>query len=1014
MTRPLSSKKGSSILALIVCSLVFQPSPGYTFNFSLPKLSLPKPLPGEGQSISIVGSTVKIKGLTHQANQVFINSREIPVQKDGSFLEEVIIPLGETEMVVETKDKEGRVKSATKKIKAKANSFFLAGLADGTLNFSDASSGISLKRDSKSINNGFHPAGKISYYAAGKLQGKYLFKSAVDTDKSTQEKLFTAIDPDKYYPIYGDHSTVVYDVNSQGKFYALFEWDQSGATFGNYQTQIGDEDSKLITYNRTLYGGKIHAETPQRTVYGDPVTKGQFFWAEANQNAGHSELLATGGSLYYLRHRNIIEGSELVRIEVRDKRSGTTLYSTPQSHDVDYEIKYDEGRILFKKPLLSVAPSDTVITTSILEGNPVYVVANYEYKDQNAFPITLPNLDRQSGGFRFSQHLGDHLRGGITYVQEQKDAKSYQLLGGDSTIKLGNFTRLNAEFARSSADSTQSYVSYNGGYDYTELSIGSLTNGLAMRMEANSSLGEYLGKGKEFLDVTGYWQSIDKNFSPADSLFEEGTAKRGLEISHKLSGNDRLRFLYERSELKEGSNNEAARNQLQARRVQNLTTQWTHRRDQWTLTSEYTFKDEAESLSPIRDEGKGHILGHLLGERVQYDLSNGISVYLGQQFGLSDLNDSFTSVGFSKRLNEQISIHGQMGAGPAGNSVLAGFEKNIDAKNSVYSNYTLTHSQMDGETSIASFGSNTRISETARLRRERQFVTSDTRGIYKANLIGYEHQITPELSLDVSYQRRDEKQKPLTLTSSEARDAAAVRIAYILPDLVKIYARAEERMNSDDVWQVLTDTQGEFKLTQDLFFFGEYEYSKSKRDLSRIDKKEVALAYRPVNFDWFNALFKYIRLDDDRPQDLTSADGGFLITQSQSDVLATEFALDLPSFLKHFQIVEKLAFKNEEILAANTTNTVKTPEDLQAFLWVHRLNYHLTNRFDLAAEYRRLKQQGSSIHKKEGGVLVELTYEIVKHIAIGAGYNFTDFLDNLVVPDNKSARGFFLRLQGKY
>ena len=406
--------------------------------------------------------------------------------------------------------------------------------------------------------------------------------------------------------------------------------------------------------------------------------------------------------------------------------------------------------------------------------------------------------------------------------------------------------------------------------------------------------------------------------------------------------------------------------------------------------------------------------GHLLGEKIQYDLSKRTSIYLGQQLGLSDFHDSFTTAGFSKKLSRQLSIHGQAGAGPAGNSILGGVEKNIDDKNSVYSNYTLTHSQTDGKTSMTSFGSNARISETAQLRRERQFVASDTRGVYGANLIGYEDQMTPELSYDLSYQRRDEKQRPLTLTGSEPRDAAAVRVSYVRPDLVKISSKAEQRLNSDHIWQVLSDTQAEYKISRDFSLFGEYEYSKSKNSLTQIDKKEFALAYRPVKFDWFNALFKYIRLTDHRPQNLFSADGGFLITQSRSDILAGEYAFDLPSRLKNFQIVEKLAFKDAEILAANPSNTVHTPENVQDFLWIHRLNYHLRNRVDLAAEFRRLKQQGSSIHQKEGGILVELTYEIVKHVAIGGGYNFTDFSDNLIAPDNKNAKGFFLRLQGKY
>lgn len=975
-------------------------------------LSLPKPIPGEAQAISISGSTVKIKGLTHQTNKVLINGRESLVGPDGSFYEELIIPLGETEVKIIVTDPSGNEKVYAKKIKATENYLFAAGIADGTFNLSHSDRGISVERDSQHYKNGFRPHGKLAYYFAGKLNGKYLIKSALDTDKSTQDKLFTYIDPDKYYPIYGDNSTVVYDVNSQGKFYALVEYDKSGAIFGNYQTQIGGggDETKFLTYNRTLYGGKVYLESPAKTIYGDAVSKATAFIAEANQHAGHSEFLATGGSLYYLRHRNIIEGSEQVRIEVRDKFSGSVISSAAQAQNIDYEIKYDEGRVLFRKPVSSTAVSDTVTSASVLQGNPVYVVVNYEYKNQEAFPISLEDLDEKTGGLSFSQHVGNHLRAGLTYVQEKKDEKHYKLVGGDTTVKIGNFTKLDAEIAHSEADSIKSHVSYDGGYAYTPLSIDNSKDGNAMRVHVNSALGEYLERGKEFLDVSAYWQRVDNNFAAADSLFEAGTQKFGADVSHEFGLNDRLRFLYERSDLGPGGANEVAKDQLTAKRIQNVVGQWIHLWNQWAFTSEYRFKDEHSSFSPITDAGKGRVKGHLLGERVQYDFSKDTSVFLGQQLGLTDLNDSFTSAGLRQKISDRIALSGEVGAGPAGNSVTAGLENALNATDSNFASYTLARSATDGRTSITSFGSNTKISETATLRREKQWVSSDARGVYKTNLVALENQITPELSFDASYQRRDENFEP-GLTAPSARDAVSAAASYIIPDQIKVYSKAEYRLNSDNVRQVITDTQGEYKLTDDLFLYGEYEFSKATDFLSQIDKKQAALAYRPVRFDWFNALFKYIRFTDDRPQNLLNPDGGFLVTQSTSDVIATEFAIDTPY---HFQIVQKLAFKDEEISAANITNTTKTPEDLQAFLWIHRLNYHLTHQADLAVEYRRLRQKGSSVRDKEHGILLEATYQIVKNIAVGAGFNFTAFTDDLTEEDKKSARGFFLRLQGKY
>lgn len=126
------------ILTLISPHLIVSPS----YSFSLP-FSIPPVLPGEVQEIDIVGSTVRIKGLTNQNNKLTINGRSVPIQKDGSFQKEIIIPLGETEIVVRVEDPQGNTKTYKKEIKAKENHFFLVGLADGTLNFSESDGGVS-------------------------------------------------------------------------------------------------------------------------------------------------------------------------------------------------------------------------------------------------------------------------------------------------------------------------------------------------------------------------------------------------------------------------------------------------------------------------------------------------------------------------------------------------------------------------------------------------------------------------------------------------------------------------------------------------------------------------------------------------------------------------------------------------------------------------------------------------------------------------------------------------------
>ena len=44
--------------------------------------------------------------------------------------------------------------------------------------------------------------------------------------------MFRRLDPDRYYPTFGDDSTTISDVDSQGRFYGRVDWDKSQASVG--------------------------------------------------------------------------------------------------------------------------------------------------------------------------------------------------------------------------------------------------------------------------------------------------------------------------------------------------------------------------------------------------------------------------------------------------------------------------------------------------------------------------------------------------------------------------------------------------------------------------------------------------------------------------------------------------------------------------------------------------------------------------------------------------------------
>ena len=73
------------------------------------------------------------------------------------------------------------------------------------------------------------------------------------------------------------------------------------------------------------------------------------------RRAAHERFESTGGSLYYLSNFALVQGSELVRIELHDGITGLPLEERHLLRGRDYTIDYLSGRILLTQPLSMMA-----------------------------------------------------------------------------------------------------------------------------------------------------------------------------------------------------------------------------------------------------------------------------------------------------------------------------------------------------------------------------------------------------------------------------------------------------------------------------------------------------------------------------------------------------------------------------------------------------------------------------------------------------------------------------------
>lgn len=324
-----------------------------------------------------------------------------------------------------TGDTQSREQEIRAWLSSKPRDWVLVGFAEGTVGHStlDANS-LPLPAGEE---DGGYSDGRISFYAKGRVLGKWLLTLAYDTSKVRNDRsLLSTIDPDEYYTLYGDGAEQRYDAASQRKLYVKLERDQFYALFGDYET--GLTVTELSRYSRTLNGLKVEKG-------GEGVTFSAFA-AETVQDNMRDEIRGNGTSgLYRLSRDGIVINTETVTIEVRDRYTGAVISTRSLARHIDYDIDYPGGTLFFREP---IPGRDTAF-------NPVFIVANYETWGNGAEEI--------SAGGRVAMDLaGGRAEVGVSAITETQSDSDQQLAGIDATVKVGRAGELRMEAAHTDGE----------------------------------------------------------------------------------------------------------------------------------------------------------------------------------------------------------------------------------------------------------------------------------------------------------------------------------------------------------------------------------------------------------------------------------------------------------------------------------------------------------------------------------------------------------------------------------
>ncbi|MFK3737703.1 hypothetical protein [Massilia sp. TN1-12] len=248
---------------------------------------------------------------------------------------------------------------------------------------------------------------RAAMFAKGKVAYDTLLTMSYDSDKVAEQKLFRDLDPNAYYPTYGDDAQRGFDAQSTSRLYLRADRDKSWLLYGDMTPPGVTPARNLGAYNRNLTGMRGHYEDHGLTV--------DTFASYDSTRQMVEEVAANGTSGPYLTGGGVmVINSERIELIVRDRnQTGLILKRTAQQRYVDYDIEPLTGRILFRRPIASLDadlnPQSIRIAYEIDQGNPRFWVAGVaaQYKfgkkveiggsyvdDRNpAAPTTLASLN---------------------------------------------------------------------------------------------------------------------------------------------------------------------------------------------------------------------------------------------------------------------------------------------------------------------------------------------------------------------------------------------------------------------------------------------------------------------------------------------------------------------------------------------------------------------------------------------------------------------------------------------
>ncbi|MTI18971.1 TonB-dependent receptor [Rhodobacteraceae bacterium RKSG542] len=961
---------------------------------------------GEGEdrtrrrAIPVIGGVVVVSGQVDPQQDVTVMGEAVPVTASGEFVISRNIPAGSHSVDVEYTSN-GKERSLIKEVEVPESDWHYVAIADVTV-------GRHLEDTERSADPYFeknYAEGRLAYYVSGITKNGWSITSSADTGEGDIEDILTRLDDkdpraviarldqDDLYPTYGDDSSSYDDTPSSGRVYLRAQRGQTQATWGDFTAEV--EGSELLNNTRKLYGGEVRSATAATTASGDARLSGVVYGAQPGTLPQTDILRGTGGSLYFLSRQDINGGSESVSVQTIDPDTGRVIATRNLAAGSDYELDYMQGVIKLAQPLNS-SSSDGGLASGTSGAYDVNLVVQYEYT-----PLA-GDVDGYSFGGRAEAWVNDHMRLGATAMKETTGLADQKMLGADLRFQMGQNSFLQAEIAQTDGPGFGRTVSSDGGLTLTD-EAGSLgREARAYSVDSHVDFGELDLPKDGFAEF--YMERIEGGFATLNQSVEEDQFLIGGRTRIEVSDRLELGLSGEHFESDLGNH----KNSAEVAVAFDIDKSW-------RVEGAYNYLDQLEDGKPEDTGTRSDVSA-----RLTYELSDDAKAWLFGQVtaqktgGLS--RDDRYGIGAEVRVSEKLVLSGEVSDGTDGVGAAATATYTQGADREVYFGYSL-----DPTRTLS--GYNLVGDDMGKVVVGSRYRHSDQLTSYAENafdLYGDHHSQTR--AYGITYSPVEKWSFSGALESGVVRDkhngdldrnAYSLGVVYNDADVLKARSRVEYRSETGDGANQDADTWAatagfEYKRNENARLLGSFDALLSEnsgdsfRDGEYIEAS-LGYAYRPIEHERLNMLFKYSYLYDLPGADQVTVHGDKGGDAQRSHVLSVDLDYDLS---KSLTLGAKYGYRRSEVAERGTTDFQAST----AHLGIARLDWHVVKNWDAMVEGRLM--YGEETDTFSTGALLGVYRHIGEHVKVGVGYEWGNVSEDLT-DLNYTNSGVFLNLVAK-